>query len=205
MEEVLVKRIGIGTAVVGTDFHFGKGRAGSPTFLAQSGEKNGFEVEILDKLESASKGEKEAISSTEIRRALERGDVRSAAASLGRPYAVSGVVIKGQQLGRKLDMPTANLALEGTNRLAYGIYAVRAVLDGLSYNGVASFGVRPTVNGVEPLLETFIFDFTADIYGKTLTVEIIARIRDELKFDLLDALKIEMARDAARARALLTR
>ncbi len=205
IEDVLVRQIGVGAVVVGADFHFGKGRSGSPAFLARAGEQLGFGVEILDKVESVSHQEKEAISSSAIRRALERGDVEGAAIRLGRPYAVSGTVIKGQQLGRTLDMPTANIALEPTNRLAFGVYAVRVLFDGVTRDGVASFGVRPTLNGVEPLLETFIFDFSGDLYGRELTVEIVARIRDELKFESLDALKAEMAHDIVRARALLKR
>ena len=152
--------------------------------MARAGAKHGFGVEILDKVESCPG---ETISSSTIRHALERGEVADAALRLGRPYAVTGLVIRGRQLGRTLDMPTANLAVEPTNRLAFGVYAVRAVLDGVSRDGVASFGVRPTVDGVEPLLETFIFDFSGDIYGRELTVEIVARIRDELKFSSLEA------------------
>jgi riboflavin kinase/FMN adenylyltransferase len=200
VEDILVRGLAIGFAVVGADFHFGAGRTGSPAFLARAGAQYGFGVEILDKVET---GLGETISSSTIRRALERGDVEDAALRLGRPYAVTGTVIKGQQLGRTLDMPTANLALAPTNRLAFGVYAVRAVLDGVSRGGVASFGVRPTVDGVEPLLETFIFDFSGDIYGRELTVEIVARIRDELKFSSLEELKAAMARDAERARELL--
>lgn len=199
VEDVLVKSLAIGGVIVGADFHFGKGRSGSPAFLARAGERFGFAVEILEKVEA----DDEAISSSGIRKALERGHVESAARRLGRPYQVTSIVIRGQQLGRTLDMPTANMALEPTNRLAYGVYAVRALLNGVSHDGVASFGVRPTVNGVEPLLETFIFDFAADIYDRELTVQFIGRIRDELKFDSLEALKAEMARDGERARALL--
>ena len=205
VEQVLVQRLKVGAVIVGADFHFGKGRSGSPAFLAHSGETLGFGVEILDKVESGQPGADAAISSTAIRRALERGDVETAALGLGRPYSISGEVIRGRQLGRTLDMPTANLAVEPTNRLAYGVYAVRAELGGVVRDGVASFGVRPTVEGVEPLLETFIFDFSADIYGKDLRVEIVARIRDELKFDSLEELKVAMARDAEQARAVLKR
>ena len=199
VEEILVKSLAIGGVIVGADFHFGKGRSGSPAFLARAGERYGFSVEILEKVEAQA----ETISSTSIRRALERGDVEGAALRLGRPYQVTGVVIRGRQLGRTLEMPTANLALEPTNRLAFGVYAVRAVLEGVGHDAVASFGVRPTVDGVEPLLETFIFDFSGDIYDRELTVQFIGRIRDELKFDSLEALKSAMARDGEQARALL--
>ena len=203
VEEILVRGLHIGTAVVGADFHFGKGRSGSPTFLARSGERHGFGVEILNKVETGSSGEREIVSSSVIRLALERGDVLGAADRLGRSYELSGVVIRGKQLGRELGMPTANIALPPTNRLAFGIYAVRAAVHGAWHDGVASYGVRPTVNGVEPLLETFLFDFAGDLYGRELAVKIVARIRDELKFDSLDELKSAMARDAEQARALL--
>ena len=109
----------------------------------------------------------------------------------------------GQQLGRTLGMPTANLALAPTNRLAHGVYAVRARLGERRLEGVASFGVRPTVDNGPPLLETYIFDFAEDIYGRELEIEFVGRIRPELKFDSLDALKAEMQRDMERARAIL--
>ena len=203
VDDMLVRSLDIGAAVVGWDFHFGKARSGSPAFLRSAGEKHGFVVDIVPKVEADHEGGAEVISSSAVRRALETGDVRGAARRLGRYYSVTGPVISGQQLGRTLGVPTANLALEPTNRLAHGVYAVRARVDGRSYNGVASFGVRPTVDNGPPLLETFIFDFSADIYGHELTVEIVERIRDELKFDGLDALKAEMNRDMERARAIL--
>ena len=119
------------------------------------------------------------VSSTAARRALELGDVEDAARRLGRPYAVSGVVISGQKLGRTLGVPTANIALEPTNRLKHGIYAVRARVDGRTFGGVASFGVRPTVDDGAPLLEAHLFDFDGDIYGREMEVEFVARIRDD--------------------------
>ena len=196
---MLIRRLDVSGLVVGADFHFGKGRSGSPQFLQAAGERYGFGVEIAQKVEDGS----EVISSSGVRRALERGDIEAATRMLGRPYAVSGTVISGQRLGRTLGAPTANIVLEATNRLAHGIYAVRACVDGKWHNGVASFGVRPTVDNGAPLLEIYIFDFDADIYGRELTVEFVARIREERKFDTLDALKAEMARDMARAREIL--
>ncbi len=200
---VLVDALDIGAAVVGADFHFGKGRSGSPAFLRNAGERHGFAVEVLDKIEGTHRDERTAISSSGIRRALERGDIADANAWLGRPYEVSGVVIHGQKLGRQLGVPTANIALPAANRLAYGVYVVRATFDGGTHGGVASFGVRPTVNGAEPLLETFVFDFEGDLYGKEIRIAFVARIRGELKFDSLDALKAEMTRDMTRAREVL--
>jgi riboflavin kinase/FMN adenylyltransferase len=204
VEDILVRSLDIGAAVVGWDFHFGKGRSGSPAFLQAAGERLGFDVDVIAKVEASDPGGHEVISSSTVRSALERGDVAAAAARLGRPYAVTGVVIGGQKLGRTLGVPTANIALEPTNRLAHGVYAVRAEVDGRTHDGVASFGVRPTVDNGAPLLETYLFDFDADVYGHEMRVEFIERIRPELKFDSLEALKAEMTRDLARARAILT-
>ena len=113
------------------------------------------------------------------------------------------MVAKGQKLGRTLGVPTANMRLEATNRLAFGVYAVRAHVAGRTYGGVASFGVRPTVDNGVPLLETHLFDFAGDLYGQEMEVAFVARIREERKFASLEALKAEMGRDMARARAAL--
>ncbi len=199
--EVLKRRLDLSAVVVGADFHFGKGRSGSPRFLQEAGEAHGFSVVVADKVEAGG----EAISSSAIRKALERGEVDVAARLLGRPYRVSGEVVGGQQLGRTLGVPTANMALAPTNRLAFGVYAVRARLDERRLDAVASFGVRPTVNAGAPLLETHILDFEEDIYGRQLRVDFVARIRPELKFRDLDELKAAMRADLAAARDILRR
>jgi riboflavin kinase/FMN adenylyltransferase len=203
VEQVLVDRLGVGAVIVGWDFHFGKARSGTPEFLARAGERHGFHVEIIDKVEAREGGESKVLSSSAIRRALELGDVEAAARCLGRDYRVAGVVREGQKLGRTLGVPTANIELEPTNRLAFGVYAVRAWIGGRSHDGVASYGVRPTADNGAPLLETHLFDFSGDLYGREMEVDLVARLRDELKFPSLDALKAEMARDIARARAVL--
>lgn len=203
VEQVLVERLDVGAVIVGWDFHFGKARSGTPDFLARAGEKHGFDVEVVAKVESCENGAYEVVSSSGIRRSLEQGDVAAAERCLGRPYAVVGIVVSGQKLGRTLGVPTANIALEPTNRLAYGVYAVRARVGGRSYGGVASFGVRPTADNGAPLLETFLFDFAGDIYGQELEVDFVSRIREERKFASLEALKAEMANDIAKARAAL--
>ncbi len=203
VERVLVERLDVGAVVVGWDFHFGKARSGTPDFLARAGARLGFHVEIVDKVEAHEAGQPQVVSSSAIRRALEQGDVEAAARGLGREYAVVGVVASGQKLGRTLGVPTANIALETTNRLAYGVYAVRARVAGRTYGGVASFGVRPTADNGAPLLETHLFDFAGDIYEQEIEVDFVARIREERKFASLDALKAEMARDMAKARAIL--
>ncbi len=163
---ILVERLGAGAVVVGWDFHFGKGRTGTPTFLADAGRRYGFTVDIVTKVELGEGETARIVSSTAIRRALERGDLADAARGLGRRYAVSGPVIPGQRLGRTLGVPTANIALEPTNRLAHGVYAVRAIVDGEDHPAVASFGVRPTVDNGPPLLEVHLLDFTGDLYGR---------------------------------------
>jgi riboflavin kinase/FMN adenylyltransferase len=196
---VLVARLGASTVIVGWDFHFGKGRSGSPATLAEAGAKLGFGVEIVTKVED----DAGVFSSSAIRKALERGDLTAAARGLGRKYSVSGQVISGQRLGRTLGVPTANIALEPTNRLAQGIYAVVARVGGRAFPAVASFGTRPTVDDGPPLLEVHLLDFDGDLYGREMDVEFIERIRDEQKFDSLDALVAEMNRDKARARAIL--
>jgi riboflavin kinase/FMN adenylyltransferase len=202
VSKVLVERLGVAAVVIGWDFHFGKGRSGSPAFLKEAGARYGFRVDIIGKIE-AEGAQPEAISSTAIRRALEAGDVEAAARFLGRDYAIVGTVIAGRKLGRTLGVPTANIALEPSNRLAYGIYAVHVILDGARFGGVASFGTRPTVDDGPPLLETFLFDFDGDLYGRTIEVAFIRRIRGEKKFDNLDALVAEMGRDKEKARAIL--
>jgi len=201
VEEVLVARLGVSAVVVGADFHFGKGRSGSPDFLRRAGEQHGFRVIVAEKVEERG----EAVSSSLIRRALERGDVATAWQMLGRPYRVGGEVIGGQRLGRTLGVPTANIALTPTNRLAFGVYAVNVSLGGRVYGGVASFGVRPTVDNGPPLLETYILDFDEDIYGRHLEVDFTAYLRPELKFDGLPALKAAMATDIADARQVWER
>ncbi len=201
--KVLVARLGVAAVVVGWDFHFGRGRSGSPATLTEAGSRYGFAVEIVAKVEDGPRESARVVSSTAIRRALERGDLAAAARGLGRNYAVSGRVISGQRLGRTLGAPTANIALEPTNRLAYGIYAVMARVEGRVFPGVASFGVRPTLDSGAPLLEVHLLDFDGDLYGREMEVEFIERIRDERKFDSVPLLVAEMERDKERARAIL--
>jgi len=203
VHDVLVQRLGVAAVVIGWDFHFGKGRAGSPVFLKEAGGRYGFRVDVIGKIEAPEAAGAEAISSTAIRRALEAGDVEAAARFLGRDYAVAGAVIPGQKLGRTLGMPTANIALEPSNRLAFGIYAVEVFVDDARYDGVVSFGTHPTIDHNPPLLETFLFDFDGDLYGRTMEVAFVRRIRGERKFDSLEAMVAEVKRDKARARAIL--
>jgi riboflavin kinase / FMN adenylyltransferase len=197
--KILVARLRAAAVVVGWDFHFGKGRSGSPTTLAQAGLKYGFGVEIVTKVENGAG----VVSSSAIRKALECGDLAAGARGLGRNYSVSGRVISGQRLGRTLGVPTANIALEPTNRLAHGIYAVVARVDERAFPAVASFGTRPTVDDGPPLLEVHLLDFDGDLYGREMEVEFIERIRDERKFESIPSLVAEMTRDKERARVIL--
>lgn len=203
VRDVLVERLGVAAVVIGSDFHFGKRRGGSPAFMQEAGARYGFRVEVIAKIEAAEGAQTRAVSSTAIRLALEAGDVEAASRFLGRDYTVTGVVIPGRKLGRTLGFPTANIALDPANRLAHGVYAVRVFVDGARFDGVASFGTRPTVDDGPPLLETFLFGFAGDLYGRTIEVAFVRRIRGERKFDSLEALVAEMTRDKEKAQAIL--
>jgi riboflavin kinase/FMN adenylyltransferase len=144
------------------------------------------------------------VSSTAVRERLGQGHFQGAARLLGRSYRMSGRVVHGQKLGSTLGFPTANLRLGRRHAPLAGILAVRVHgIEGRPMPGVASLGTRPTVNGVEPLLEVYVFDFSGDLYGRSIDVEFVAKLRDEIKFDSLDALMVQMRDDAERARALL--
>ncbi|WP_421577495.1 bifunctional riboflavin kinase/FAD synthetase [Shinella sp. M31] len=200
---VLMDWLHASEVVTGFDFHFGKGREGGPAFLMAAGEHNGFGVTLVDAFrdENAS-----VISSSFIRKLLGEGAVAEAAGLLGYHYTVEAEVVGGQQLGRTLGFPTANMQLPPEVELRNGIYAVRFRRpDGSLHDGVASYGRRPTVtsNGA-PLLETFLFDFSGDLYGEVSAVSFFGHLRDELKFDGLDALVVQMKRDEEEARALLS-
>jgi riboflavin kinase/FMN adenylyltransferase len=200
--DVLVDALGVSHVVTGFDFHFGKGREGSPEFLRAAGEKAGFGVTVIDAFGDEGG---ETCSSSRIRELLSHGEVAEAAGQLGYRFTVEAEVGHGQKLGRTLGFPTANMALPAGTGLRHGIYAVRLrEPDGLLHDGVASFGRRPTVedDGL-PLLETFVFDYAGDLYGKTCTVSFFGFLRPELKFDGLEPLVAQMKRDTEDARALL--
>jgi riboflavin kinase/FMN adenylyltransferase len=202
--EILARRLGVTGVVAGYDFYFGARRGGSPEFLREEGARLGFAVEIVPRIVKDEEGSLEAVSSTATRAALEQGDVAQAARLLGHPYFVEGVVIHGKKLGRTLGFPTANLALDPSNRLRHGIYAVTLEADGVLRPGVANFGRRPTFDNGPPLLEVFVFDFDGDLYGRTVEVAFHAFLRGEEKFDSVEALVARMREDEARARAFFT-
>jgi riboflavin kinase/FMN adenylyltransferase len=200
-EQVLAQGLGVRHAAVGFDFTFGKGRSGSPEALRAYGERLGFTVSVAERIDDPD-GLK--LSSSAVREALKAGDMDRAAAILGRPFAIRGEVIHGDKRGRTIGVPTANIDLGDYMRPAYGVYAIRARLpDGRTFDGVASLGLRPMYAVETPLLEAWLFDFDGDLYGHALDVQLIAWLRGEETFDGLDALKAQIDRDAAAARAVL--
>ncbi len=198
---ILVGRLGVRGATIGFDFHFGHRRGGSPAYLVEQGERYGFSVETAPPLED----EGRPVSSSAIRSALAEGRVVEAAELLGYPWFAAGMVIKGDQRGRDLGFPTANVALDPDCGLKHGIYAVRVGIGGLIRDGVASFGTRPMFDDGAPLLEVHVFDFAGDLYGAPVDVAFIGWIRTEAKFDSVDALIARMNEDARLARAALAR
>jgi riboflavin kinase/FMN adenylyltransferase len=195
----LIERLGISGIAVGYDFHFGKGRVGSPGLLVTEAPRLGIEVDVQAHVDIAER----PVSSSAIRMALAEGQIEEATAMLGGPWFINGEVIHGQKRGRDLGYPTANIRLDKNCGLKHGIYAVRVGLGDRRFDGVASFGRRPTFDNGAPLLEVFLFDFKGDLYGSRLDVAFIAFLREELKFDGLDALIRQMDDDSRAARERL--
>lgn len=202
IHSILKDWLGASQVVTGVDFHFGRGREGGPAFLMEAGHKYGFGVTLIDAFRDENA---DVVSSSRIRGLLKEGEVSEAAALLGYHYTVEAEVIGGEKLGRTLGFPTANMRLPAEVELKSGIYAVRfRRADGTLHDAVASYGRRPTVtdNGA-PLLETFLFDFSGDLYGQVCGVSFFGYLRPELKFDGLEPLVEQMNRDKDEARALL--
>ncbi len=201
---VICDGLGLSHIVVGADFCFGKGRSGTADDLVQFGKEMGFGVTIAPLMERS----ENVVSSTAIRSALSDGRPRDAAAMLGHWHRIEGEVIGGEQRGRELGFPTANMSIEGLHPPRFGVYAVLVdVLDGPhqgNYQGAASIGTRPMFNGEIPNIETFLFDFSGDLYGATLSVGLVDYLRPELKFDGLEALIAQMTSDCDQARQILT-
>jgi riboflavin kinase / FMN adenylyltransferase len=199
----LIERLGISGIAVGYDFHFGKGRVGSPSLLVSEAPRLGIEVDVQPHVDI----DERPVSSSAIRSALAEGQIADATVMLGGPWFVTGEVIHGEKRGRELGYPTANIRLDGNCALRHGIYAVRVGIKIGSgeqrIDGVASFGRRPTFDNGAPLLEIFLFDFKGDLYGQPLDVAFIDFIREEAKFDSVEALVRQMDDDSARARAAL--
>lgn len=203
--DILVGALRARQIVVGEDFAFGAGRSGSIDTLRAAGPHHGFEVEVVEGF--ADEGNTgvagRIVSSTRVRDHLIAGDVLAAAHLLGYRYQVIAEVRHGEKRGRQMGYPTANQALGADSKLRHGIYAVRALIDGTWRDGVASFGRRPTFDNGAPLLETFVFDYAGDLYGRTLPVTLVGFLRPELKFSSMDALIAQMNKDSAHARAAL--
>lgn len=198
--DVLAGRLGASGVVTGDDFTFGKGRTGSIAMLKELGAEHGITAEAVAPVLY----EGERISSGRIREALEGGDIGLATHLLTRDYAIQGVVQRGDQRGRELGYPTANLTLGDYLRPRYGIYAIRVTLeDGSEHPGVASLGVRPTFDPPQELLEAHLFGFDGDLYGRKIEVALHAYIREEKRFDGIEPLIAHMKEDEAQARQLL--
>jgi len=201
IEDVLIARADAREVWVGADFRFGHARRGDVALLRAHGERRGFTVEVMDDV--AIDGAR--VSSSAIRRHLAAGEFDAAARLLGRRFAIGGHVVRGRQLGRKLGYPTANIRLGRRTAPVAGIFAVQVHgVEASPRAGVASLGVRPTIDGDgEPLLEAHLFDFDGDLYGRRIEVEFVQKLRDEMKFDDLDAMVKQIDRDAEDARGIL--
>jgi riboflavin kinase / FMN adenylyltransferase len=199
VERVLVAGLGAAHVVIGYDFHYGKGRAGNPETLKQAGKHYDFNVTVVDQIADAG----EIVSSSAIRAELAQGDVFGAAKLLGHWWRVAGVVRGGAKRGTGMGYPTANTPLLPGTALAHGIYAVRVIIDGAWHHGAAYLGTRPTFDDGAAVLETFLFDFDQDLYGREIEIEFIALIRGDRKFDNMDALVKQMAIDCDQARVAL--
>ena len=215
VRKILVDRLAISHAIVGYDFHYGHKRQGTPETLEAAAAEHGFGFSVLDEVADEGGG---PISSSAVRQALRNGQPREAAHILGRPWELESIVQPGEQRGRTLGFPTANMVLGDQLQPAYGIYAVEASIAqkadsvggtsaepiwGSWLQGVANFGIRPMYRSQEPLLETFLFDFDRDIYGYRMRVRLIDRLRAEMTFASVDDLVIQMDRDTQKARAVL--
>ena len=216
LSKVLIAGLGVVHLAAGEDFRFGADRAGDMAFLEREGPKSGLSVRALPLIEGPKGVE---LSSSAARRALAEGRPEEAARILGRPHRIEGEVRHGDQRGRTIGFPTANIGLEGLQPLAHGVYAVRARLAeapgarhsddedsgerGPIWRGVANLGLRPTFAGAEPRLEVHLFDVNQDLYGRTLIVEMIAFLRPERKFSGLEELKAQILRDSEEAKRRL--
>jgi riboflavin kinase/FMN adenylyltransferase len=202
VDELLIDGLGTRHMVVGDDFRYGCNAGGTIESLRAAGAARGFGVEqiapfVLDGVR---------VSSTAVRERLSRSDYAGAARLLGRPYRMLGRVVHGTELGRTLGFPTANLPLMRRKSPLKGVLAVRVFgIEPKPLNGVASLGTRPTVDGTDMLLEVHVFDFVGDLYGREMEVEFVAKLRDEARFDSLDALIVQMKIDAAQARDVLSK
>jgi riboflavin kinase/FMN adenylyltransferase len=201
IENIICNGLHTRKLVIGYDHRFGKNREGSFEYLRDHAHRFGFQVEEIPEQDI----DHVAVSSTKIREALNAGDVKLAELYLSRSYEINGEVVKGDQIGRKLGYPTANLDLHTSNKLIPkdGIYAVKVQVESHSWNGVMSIGIRPTFRGKDRRIEVHVFDFKGDLYGKWMRVEVVDRIRDEVKFDSTEDLVQQMHKDAEASKKIL--
>ncbi len=199
VDDVLVASLRVNHLIVGDDFRFGAGRAGDFACLSAAARRHGFRIEAMDSISV----DGERVSSSAVRDALQAGKLDYAAQLLGRPYAIDGRVVRGAQLGRQLGFATANIRIKHERPPLHGVFAVEVKgLAGGPHVGVANLGVRPTAHLVpRPLLEVHLLNFAAEIYGAHLSVRFLHKLRDEIKFPSLDALKTQIAYDVAAAKA----
>lgn len=204
IDRILVRGLGVRWLQVGDDFRFGARRAGDLSMLKAHSARHGYAVEAMATLEL----DGERVSSTAVREALAAGDMSKAGRLLGHPYRISGRVVRGDQLGRKLGFPTANVRMKHNRPPLTGIFAVEFRRgNGAPVQGVASLGVRPTVKaqGAAPVLEVYLFDFKEEIYGESVSVDFLHKFRDEAKYVDLETLKQQIARDVVDARNFFAR
>ncbi len=201
IRKVLIESLETKKLVIGYDHRFGKNREGSFDYLKANSSAFGFDLEEISRQDVEDIG----VSSTKIRKSLESGDVRTAMTYLGRPYELNGIVIKGQQIGRSIGFPTANIHTPNDYKLIPkdGVYAVVASVDGCIYKAMLNIGNRPTVHGTKRTVEANLFDFQGDLYNKQITVYFLEFIREEQKFENLEALKNQLGRDQETVRTLL--
>ena len=200
VQDILVDGLGISHVLTGHDFHFGKGRAGNPELMRDLGAAHGFEVSVIAPQES----DGGVYSSTGVRACLRDGDAQGAADRLGYWWRITGTVVGGDKRGHGLGFPTANVAVPNGFDLKHGIYAVRVQTGEGRYNGAAYLGTRPSFDDGDPVIETFLFDFSGDLYGKEIEIELIDYLRGDEKFDSAEALKTQMKADCDKAQAVLT-
>jgi riboflavin kinase/FMN adenylyltransferase len=202
VKEILVKKIGTKKLVIGYDHHFGNNREGSFGHLIKYGTLYGFDVEEIPPQEINDIN----ISSTKIRDAVQEGDIEKASEYMGHPYSIAGVVVKGQQIGRRIGFPTANIKVEEVNKLIpkEGVYAVNVNFENKKFSGMLNIGYRPTVGKDNELsIEVHIFDFQKTIYGKQLTIELIKHVRNEIQFTNVNDLKKQLEQDLTESKIIL--
>lgn len=199
VNEILVGKLHIRHLIVGPDFSFGKNREGNADLLRKLGEEHGFEIEVAEPLLIGG----EVVSSSAIRKLLKEGDMKKAAAFLGYDFYVEGSVVEGEKRGRQIGYPTANLETDWEILPKEGVYATRSRVDGEKFDSITNIGYRPTFGESRLLIETHIFDFSGDIYKKRLAVEFVERIRDERRFDGVDALVAQIGRDVENVKEAL--